>query len=410
MATLIWNSSILLSMLAILLAAWLVGAIHCSYHLVRAASWRLRQRAEKDALAVLSIPSDVKPVTAYAGVNELDAAQKRVLEVAPDYQGRYRAAGIKIAALPGLAVVFLSAQTIFVPAGGSAAVGLAFAESLLLFVLVAMVWARPQPTHDWVQSRMRAELLRREQYLRLVSVGPYLGRTEAEQAEISDTRIVAISESGLRQLEELTVPAEREPAHSRGVERPWIDAIWQTPETRSTIAADISDRMRSYLHYRIGKQLMWFTLGIGACERLDRRITWALKILVLAAVVVAAVHATLLFVAGSRSRPYGTSDPLLVALVAAVLPPFCSGLVAGHDVFGVRKLALSYRDIRRALRRYEHSLQSLINRLGTATADRAVKQITIEFQALVLHTEVALTEEMQRWVMLVYRPEFEAML
>ena len=97
----------LLRGLPIGVAVGLVITVHCFYHLLRALQWRRRRRAEQVALVELSIPDDVKVVTAYPAVRELDDEQKRVMRMAPDHQGRYRATGIKIAALPGLAVVFL---------------------------------------------------------------------------------------------------------------------------------------------------------------------------------------------------------------------------------------------------------------------------------------------------------------
>ena len=269
-------------------------------------------------------------------------------------------------------------------------------------MLVAMVWTAERPTHAWVLTRTRAELLRREQYLLMAGVGPYLGCAVAEQTKIRDARIDVISDADERQLTELQIPAERASVSGHLVERPWIDAVWGTPAREAE--DDLCDRVRSFLHYRVRKQLMWFGLNLEACKRADRRITWGLRTLVLTAAGLAIFHATLLFAGASGEA----AEPELVALLAIVLPPFCTALVAVQDLFGFRKLAASYREAYQMLRRHDRMLQSLLDRLQDPTPDSA--KIANDFRAAVVHAESTLTEELRRWVMLVHRPPFDATL
>ena len=53
------------------------------------------------------------------------------------------------------------------------------------------------------------------------------------------------------------------------------------------------------------------------------------------------------------------------------------------------------------------NLQCLIEALPKSVGDPEKRRIETSFQVLVLHTESAITLEMDKWIMLVNRPEFE---
>jgi hypothetical protein len=398
-----WPYPFMIAALQVIFAAWSLVALHCVYHLVRERGHVRRRRRDQAARDAVVIPDDVRPSVAFPEIDALDDAHRLAIGDIPDHQGRYRATGLKVALLPSLAVLFLSLQVIFFPAGGPAATGMAFAESLLLIVMVVVVWTNERPTYEWVQSRARAELFRREQYLLLAHVGPYLGLPEHRVVAVRDMRMGFLTHADLQTLGQLAVMAEQEVAPSFRGHRLWIDALWQAG--RDQVCPDTSDRMRTYLHYRLRKQILWFHLAIGKCESAEQGITRLLKTAVLAAVAVALVYATLL----STGQPLnGTHQPAgiaLVALLAAGLPPFCGGLLAIQDLFAFRRLAMSYRETRRELVRYEAALRSLIT-LYEEQPENSLEFQT-RFRALVLHTESALTQELQRWVMFVYKPEFE---
>ncbi|MCX4974721.1 SLATT domain-containing protein [Streptomyces sp. NBC_00620] len=403
---------VLITSVSIALAAWLILALHCGYHLLRAYRWRERRRTEQQARERLAIPGDVPSPGSFPGVREIDEAQHAELKQTPDYQGRYRATGVKVAFLPTLAVGFITLQAIFFRTLGPTALGLAYGEALLLAVLVLVVHTNKQPSFDWVLSRIRAELLRREQYLRLAQVGPYLGMGRDSSAQIRKQRVTLIATGDLEGLERLASTADQDTPEP-GIERPWVDSLWQAAATRtgsgrtgSGIEADpglpdqVRDRARSYLYYRIGKQLMWFGLSTIAFERAERRITRTTQATVVAAVAVAVANAVLL----SADRQHGGASSS-IALLAAVLPALCTGLFATHELFAFRQLAVSYDYTRQELARCQSSLRALIGRFETITDDASG---TTEFQALVLRTEAVLTLELQRWVRLVHKSRFDA--
>ena len=65
---------------------------------------------------------------------------------------------------------------------------------------------------------------------------------------------------------------------------------------------------------------------------------------------------------------------------------------------------MSYEQTRGELIELRAELQQLIFAATRKDPNRTLRR---SFQALVLHTESALTIELQRWIMLVSRPEFE---
>jgi hypothetical protein len=393
----------------VLLAVWVLVMIYHGYFLLRASRWTTRQREERDALRELAIPGNVSRPEAFEGVQEIDDVQKHMLPRAPDNQGRYRAGGMVVALLPPLALLFLVVQTLFFPSRSPWGAGLVFGEALLLTVLVVLVWTSPTPTRSWVRARLRAELLRREQYLRLAAVGPYLGLAADRAGGASAARLDVMVSGDLQQLRQLLPLAAVDSGVPPQGSRFWIDDLWSRGFSSPALDS-VADRMRSYLHYRIGKQLMWLTLGVDLNERSRKWITLPLKIAVVLALVAAVVHAVLQSVeAGDRGPEVGgaAAVSLVTILLASVLPPFSAALLAIQALFAFPTLAFSYGETRTELRRQKASLACLIDSYVASGEDDERRRLQTEFQALVLHTESALTHELDRWIMLIHRGEFE---
>jgi len=143
----------------------------------RTASYERRERRRTQNPAVsLVIPTDVKKVEQYEGGQPLHDAQWTYIGRAAEAQGQYFATGILAAVLPPIALVLLSLQLLAVPEGGSWALGLILSEILCLGIRVYFALTDREPTAEWIVNRVRTELFRREQYLLLAGVGPYLGR------------------------------------------------------------------------------------------------------------------------------------------------------------------------------------------------------------------------------------------
>ena len=400
------GSKVLIAATPVVVACWLLVAVDCGYSLFRAKRWEYRQALESQALEKLAIPSKTRKPVTFAGVASIDEAQHAALSTVADYQGKYFAAGIKVAILPLLAVLALGLQTLAVNERSSFGIGLAATEALLLVFLAYLIWVRQDPTRDWVVNRIRAELFRREQYLRMALVGPYLDLPADEADHRSELRTGLFGEGSAAELRRLIPMATQTAEGTRPIVERWIDQLWQKPEEESHLwADDLEERMCSYLHYRLDKQLLWFKLGVAANERAERQITLALKAALLAAVVIAGIHTILLsqhVTSGQPSRM--TLFPVSVGLLAFALPPACAVLLAVQELFTYRKLGVSYAQTRDELVELRAELQQLIFAGTRKDKPRALRR---RFQALVLHTESVLTLELQRWIMLVSRPEFE---
>ena len=401
------GSKVLIAATPAVVACWLLVAVDCGYFLLRARRWERRQAIERQDLERLAIPPKIKKPVTFAGVASIDEAQHAALSVVADYQGKYFSAGIKVAVLPLLAVLALALQALAVDEGNPSGIGLAATEALLLVFLAYLIWVRQDPTRDWVASRIRAELFRREQYLRMALVGPYLDLPADEADHRSELRTGLFSEGSAAELRRLIPMATRTAEGTRPVVERWIDQLWQQAEEESDIwADDLEDRMRSYLHYRLDRQLLWFKLGVAANERAERQIALTLKAALLAAVVIAGIHTILLSQHVSSGQPSRMAFfPVSVGLLAFTLPPVCAVLLGIQELFTYRVLGVSYEQTRGELVELRAELQQLIFAATRKDPHRALRR---SFQALVLHTESVLTIELQRWIMLVSRPEFEA--
>lgn len=389
----------LIGLAPMLLAAWLLFVIYQGYFLLRGRQWRQRQQEEKEALVKLAIPPDTRKPETFEGVQVIDNGQKHVLPKAPDYQGRFRAVGITVALAPPLALLCLSLQTLLLPQGGPLGAGLVLAEALFLLWLIWQVWKSPNPTQQWLEARIRAELIRREQYLCLAAVGPYLhpGSSPADLATRRLEEFINCDKCNLVQLIPLATPCD-----SRHGDRLWLDELWQAAGTSPPLPAAL-ERMNSYLYYRIGKQKMWFTLGVDLNRHFERWFTGILKAAVLIAFAAAAIHAALLFEQVQHTRAL----PLLIHLLAFVLPPLGTAFLALQNLFASRPLTFLYHNTQRELLRLELNLRRLISRYQPSTDESERRRDEIEFRALVLHTEQALTQEMESWILLNHRPEHE---
>ncbi|WP_328678015.1 hypothetical protein [Streptomyces sp. NBC_00343] len=318
-----------------------------------------------------------------------------------DHQGRFRATGVRLAVLPALAVVFLTVQTVFLDRGSHLGIGFVLAECLLLVWMVWTVWTEQEPSRPWVTSRVRAELFRREMFLLLASVGPYLGRSGQQAEQVRDARLARLAAADLAGL---AVFARLADHAADGTERDWRDEVWRqwyrgSGSMGATASAGLTDLMRTYLDYRIRRQSLYFELAADKCERTEQKLGAVAKASVLGAVAMAVVYAALLIADNGRGGPSATAA--VVALLAAGLPPLCNTVLAVQNLFASQRLATSYRETRQELLEHESALRALL-------ADPPRADLAPSFGALVVRVEETLTEEVRRWRITVAKPEFEA--
>jgi hypothetical protein len=393
-ATVIFHSHPLVVALPVGLGLWLLLLLNSGYLLGRAYRHNRRRQASRDERSDRQPDAATRKPLDYRGVLEATPQLRRAIGDPVDYQGRLRAKGVVLALIPLLAVIMLSVQTIFLPKGGVAAVGFAAAECAVLLVMLTIVWLYQQPTQAWVTSRFRMELFRREMYLLVAQTGPYLAVDESDVERIRDARVNVLTQADVHQLQQLIDLSDQD---TRSVEYRWIDAVWQAGPK----AADPGtvERMRTYLEYRIGRQILFFNLGMGSLERTEKNLDTTAKIAMLSGIAVAIVYVTLL-ATSHRLDQQSSIVTATLALLAVGIAPLCNGVLAIQNLFASQRLATSYVETRNELLRHENTLRELISRASEPDAGT-------RFHALAIHVETTLSQELLRWKMLVDRPEFE---
>ncbi|MGW1954326.1 hypothetical protein ACWCPI_16465 [Streptomyces sp. NPDC001920] len=378
-------------------ALWTLVVLDSGYLLGREWAHRRRRRAsrpQRDAWA--PEPGVLRPIDHPVVVPRPAGGAQEDRGGAVDQQGRFRATGIRLAVLPALAVLCLTVQTVFLKHDSALGLGFVCAECLLLLVMIWTVWTEQEPSRPWVLTRTRTELFRREMFLVVGQAGPYLGLSVPQAERVRDARLNLLAHAGAAQLDEFARLSDR---GADGAERHWRDEAWRRAGTAD---ADTTARMRTYLDHRIRRQALYFELAADKCERTEKSLTRIAKGGILGGIAVALSYAALL-VAG-HGRDERSSAAMVVALLAAVLPPLCNSVLAVQNLFAAQRLASSYRETRRELLGYENTLRALIGEQGGSPGPDS----GAAFRALVVGVETALTEELRRWRIVVAKPEFDA--
>jgi hypothetical protein len=373
----------------------------------RKASFERRERRRTEHPAEkLDIPVGVRRLEQYDGGKTLHEAQWTYIGRAVEAQGNYFASGILAAVLPPLALLLLSFQLLALRAGGSWAIGLILSEVLCLGILVYFALTRREPTAEWIENRIRTELLRREQYLFLGGVGPYLAKEPPKAAEEALRRRSEIEGADAHSLIGL-VPLQERSGLS------WLEALHHRGSSKLPSRSDCIERMESYRYYRIGKQLLWFANELRDCEENERLWSQLLTGALLAAIGIAAVHAFQLaksLVGGDASHGSGYWDVMIGAL-GIVLPPLGTACLSIRAMYNFRGRSRIYEHEKGSLHAHKGTLDALIleakNVQTNAARSRNLDKIDFDFRAVALRTEHSLSVEMDQWMLMMERREHE---
>lgn len=372
----------------------------------RRTSFKRRERRRKEHPAEkLDIPPGVKKAEQYSGAKPLHDAQCAYIACAVEAQGDYFASGILAALLPPVALVLVSFQLLALPKGGSWATGLILGEMSCLIILVYIALTSREPTGEWIENRVRAELFRREQYLVLAGVGPYLMQNASEAAEEALRRRGQIEGADAHTLVGLVPMQERS-----GLT--WLEALHHSGSAKLSSRPDFIERMESYLYYRIGKQLVWFANEIRDNQENERLWSSLLTVALLAAIGIAAVHAFHLYEAPSAAKPCDgrTYSEIVVEALTVVLPPLGAACLGIRAIYNFRGRSRVYQHENKLLHTQRGALEALIQeakQVPVGTADRALNKIDFNFRAIALRTEQSLSVELAQWMLLMERPEYE---
>lgn len=376
---------------------WLIRLL---YIWQRPAAYRRRERRKNAHPAeALPIPERVKKPEQYDGGQTLHSAQWKYIEHAVKAQGEFFADGVLVAILPALALFLLSFQLLALPASQNwMDVGLILSEIACLIILIYIALTRREPTADWIENRVRTELFRREQYLFMAGIGPYLSCNSSGGAQQALRRKGEIESADRRALLILVPMEER----SSGVT--WLEALHHF-SAKSHVRADLVDRMESYLYYRIGKQLVWFSNEIRDLDENDQLWTRLLAFSSLAAAIVAGFHAFFLYRA-HLSRQAPEHSEIILGTLAIVLPPLAIACISIRSMYNFRGRMRTYGHEKNALHRYQSDLEALISE-ARQSVEGIRPNIELKFRAIALRTEQSLSHELEQWMLLIEKQEHE---
>jgi hypothetical protein len=284
-----------------------------------------------------------------------------------------------------IAVTLLTLQAI-VFRDGPAAAWLIFGEMVLLLVAVAVPFLKFGRSHgEWINARVRAEVLRREQCLLLAQVGPYLNKTPAEAANEVERRI-AILGRPLDDASEL-LTSTRAPASWRN-ELEEANRLGNGRELH-----DVRPRARQYLENRVKEQESWFSKKSHDHETTSRCLERTAHLILTLALALAAVHLGILWrnaFEPSDVHPWWES-PLEIA--ALCLPAFGAAVIAYRSALGSQRQALSYHYHADSLVPFRSAVQAI------AVDDEKHEDVSLHFKRLVLDVEEVLSDELRQWWM-----------
>jgi len=180
--------------------------------------------------------------------------------------------------------------------------------------------------------------------------------------------------------------------------------------------ADCIERMRSYVYYRIGKQILWFANEIRDCQENDHLWSRLLTGAFLAALTVAALHAFHLYhtlADDALTVASGVENAVdwgvLISALAIALPPLGTACLGIKGMYNFRGRVRIYEHEKARLQLHKGVLEALIlDAESVKSADGGdLKKADVDFRAIALRTENSLSFEMEQWLILMERQDPE---
>lgn len=303
---------------------------------------------------------------------DLDTKAKR-------YAGQRLSFAFFAVALGPLAVALLAAQVLGDLVGLHAQL-LIGAEALLLGMALALGYLHVGSFHfRWLDARLRAEILRREQWLAFFGVGPYLDAPNPKA--ILDDRLEKIGSA-------IMDPWDLLPLQNENGEE-WNDALLQRGG-RSPLPGRVDECARRYLADRVKHQKDWFERRTSEHARRARVYENLAKLVLILALVVAMLHFGELYFAKKVQDDHFNA----LAFAAIILPAIGAMLAGLLSVSGSHRLSRSYKFHAGELLRLESKLRRI--------RDDDPAEASREFRVLVLRVESVLTSELRLFWLIMH--------
>lgn len=333
----------------------------------------------------------------------------------------HRYLGMAAAVIEPLAVVPLIFQVVLAHENPDAAVKLIGFELFVLVGLLVLAFADIGPSQDaWMRGRVRTEVLRRERFLLLARVGPYLRASDPAR----------VAQERLRQIDDEVTPPDSLILLEDPDGKSWRTALEEAgPDGRAPADPRCMDEFSAH---RLDEQEHWYAKKSHEHEDHYRWQEAAVRITLVLAVVMCAIHLTGLLssesgrearspgstfiealpgepaaeralselaLAGHTALPAsrGQLDWLtLVELVALILPTVSAAAFALQSFLDSHRLSRTYWRQSERLQRLGREMDAL--RTGAEKDDTDIR-----LKRLVLETEGILAEELLQWWLHAYR-------
>lgn len=289
--------------------------------------------------------------------------------------------------------VLLSERNSPLPLSRSASVGLIVLECSLLLTALVIGFLELGGSHkQWIKERLRTELLRREEFLLLARVGPYLSAPEEDLQDRVCERLLFIDSEINDPLDLIAM---------KDSDQSWKDALEDARASSKLTAIPIPQSAAlHYLEDRIACQRKYFSGKSTKHRHTNELLEAAAKLVLILALVLSVVHLmTVLLPSHPLSRGWEVFFSFL--LIAAISSP-AFGALFDHlaSIFGSERLSRSYLHHAEVLEEMEGRLRRLQVHMAPHLAGHRDAQF--RFMRLVLEVEELLSSELRFWWLLMY--------
>jgi hypothetical protein len=313
-----------------------------------------------------------------AGLDAIEQAFDRWNELTIHHQKKQKRFGFFTALLGPVAVLLLTVQIVTFAQNRPVSVTLIALELGALVIALSFGFFNSGSPNTWMKYRLRAELLRREKFLVLARVGPYLkGDTPRN---VIDSRLVLIDSdatdpAGLILLQDADG-------------RTWSEALEDARAAKVQTASPDPDALETFRDRRLLNQRDWYSRRSSEWGGRDDLFENIAKFVLISAVVLSALHLATLYL-GDESI-----EKQILEILAIVLPPVGAAATALQSLFEGRRLSRSYEDRALTLTNLAAALACIKPPLAAGGTDE------FQFKRLVLRTENALASELHQWWLL----------
>lgn len=261
---------------------------------------------------------------------------------------------------------------------------------LLLFALATGFLGFEWKHKPWIKERLRTELLRREEFLLLARVGPYLGVRDESMADCVNERLVSI-DRGTKNPVELIHMGDDDLTWRHALEDAWVAKKLEPIPALESIA-------RLYLDGRILNQREWFAKKSEVHhEKNENKERWA-KSLLIGALILSIIHFTQV---GAEADVEMESLWTIALIVLAICTPAFGAMFASlQSISGSERLSRSFLYHAEVLEDFESRLRKMLPGMASHSPNR--RDVQFQFMRLVLEVEELLSQELRTWWLVMY--------